>query len=64
MERINPKYCLLMAAMACTKTTTESGVSNGDTAQEASMRTCDVTVRETIPSTGSMDHYYRDPIVS
>lgn len=24
---------------------------------------CDVTVRETIPSTGSMDHYYRDPIV-
>ncbi len=27
------------------------------------MRTCDVTVRETIPNTGSMDHYYRDPIV-
>ena len=63
MERIGPKYFLLMAAMACTKTTAVDDASVGDTAQESSSRTCDVTVRETIPATGSMDHYYLDPIV-
>ena len=63
MERFSTKYLLLMAAVACTKNDDQNGVSAGDTAGEASVRTCDVTVRETIPATGSMDHYYLDPIV-
>ena len=38
-------------------------MASEDTGPEIASPDCDVTVRETIPSTGSMDHYYRDPIV-
>ena len=63
MRPNRPIYLLLMAAVGCTKTT-ESDVEWTDEAgSQVTVQTCDVTVRETIPSTGSMEHYYRDPIV-
>ena len=52
-----------MAALGCNKTADSDAVVTDDTGPAVATRTCDVTVRETIPSTGSMDHYYRDPVV-
>ena len=52
-----------MATLGCNKTSDSAPGSLDDTGPGLAEDGCDVTVRETIPSTGSMEHYYRDPIV-
>lgn len=52
-----------MLALACNKNTEPTSTTGNDTGPDAFVRTCDVTVRRTIPATGSMGHYYRDPVV-
>ena len=52
-----------MAVLGCNKTTESLPIASVDTGPEIASPGCDVTVRETIPAAGSMDHYYRDPVV-
>ena len=63
MERNILFSFILMAVLGCSKAADPLPVAMDDTGPTAFVRTCDVTVRETIPSTGSMDHYYRDPVM-
>jgi len=52
-------FSLLLGCNKATSTSTDSGMMPGE---EVHVRTCDVTVSETVPAAGSMAHYYRDPI--
>jgi hypothetical protein len=63
MDMTHRNILFFSLLLGCSKTAPVTPDSGEGPRDEAHVRTCDVTVPQTVPAQGSMEHYYRDPIV-
>jgi hypothetical protein len=63
MDMMHRNILFFSLLLGCSKTAPVTPDSGEGPSDDVHVRTCDVTVPQTVPAHRSMDHYYRDPIV-